>query len=84
MLFKQKGGVKRYYQVLRKNTLEALTQKGQKKKKTKRNREGSKRKTKTMKNSVQIPFIFKRKMIFDRPGGIEPRIEEGIESGQEF
>ena len=68
--------------MLRKNTLEALTQKGpKKKKKTKRNQEGSKRKTKTMKNSVPIPFIFKRKTIFDWSRGIEPRIEAGIESG---
>ena len=33
-----------------------------------------------MKNSVQIPFIFKRKMIFDRSGGIEPRIEKDLKT----
>ena len=51
--------------MLRKKILEALTKKKQKKKKIKKrkkkksNQKGSQWKTKTMKKSVQIPFIFK-------------------------
>ena len=50
--------------MLRKKILEALTKKRQKKKKKKEekkmwNQKGLQRKTKTTKNSVQIPFIFK-------------------------
>ena len=52
--------------MLRKKILEALTKKRQKKKKKikkrkkkKSNQKGSQWKTKTMKKSVQIPFIFK-------------------------
>ena len=40
--------------------------------------EKDKKNKKKMKNTVQIPFIFKKETIFYRSGGIEPGIENAF------
>ena len=67
--------------MLRKKTLEALTQK----KKKKKGREGIERDRRGrqifLKNSVMIPFYFWIKMIFNRLEGIKPGIKKALKTG---
>ena len=66
--------------MLRKKTLEALTQK-----KKKNDREGIERDRRGrqifLKNSVMIPFYFWIKMIFNQLEGIKPGIKKALKIG---